>query len=187
MRRLVAALQAFNEETKRTVLLVAVALAGLYALVTIGSMAKVTALTMLLFMSAQTLLLAAAVCYVAVIIMTRESISQQHFEPGQVIFRQGDPGDDVYVVISGEVEVIRESPGAGEHVEARLGPGDFFGEMALIRTAPRMATVRAQTPLDVMVMRRGAFLSLFTHLPALRQTFQQVVQQRMASAAGTKR
>ena len=63
---------------------------------------------------------------------------------------------------------------------ARLGPGQFFGEMALIRAAPRVATVRALTDLDVLVMHRGAFLSLFTYLPALRQNFQRVMQERVA-------
>lgn len=183
MKQLVAMLQASNEETKRTVLLVAVALTGLYALTTIGSMVRVTALTMLLFMNAQILLLVAVVCYLVVIIMTRESISQEHFERGQVIFRQGEMGNEVYVIISGEVEVVGEQPGGGETVISRVGPGEFFGEIALIRNAPRMATVRALTDLDVLVMHRGAFLSLFTHLPALRQTFQQVIQQRIAERA----
>ncbi len=179
MRRILAGLQAFGEEKKRGLLLVAVSLAAIYALIIIVSMVRLTALTMLLFAGAQLLLLLSILCYIAAIIMTRESISQQHFEPGEIIFRQEDTGNQVYVIVHGEVEVVQERPGTGDAVIARLGPGEFFGEMALIQNAPRTATVRALTGLDALVMQRSAFLSLFTHLPALRQAFQRVVQQRM--------
>ena len=180
MRWIINAFQSLSEENKRAILLVAVGLAALYALITIVSMVKLTALTMLLFVSAQLLLLLSILCYIVVIIMTRESVTQQHFEAGNVIFHQGEAGNQVYVIISGDVEVVQDRPGSGDAVIARLGPGQFFGEMALIRTAPRVATVRALTDLDVLVMQRGAFLSLFTYLPTLRQSFQRVMQERAA-------
>jgi hypothetical protein len=180
MKWIITAFQSLSEEYKRTILLVAIALTALYALITIVSMVKLTALTMLLFMSAQVLLLLSILCYIVVIIMTREGVTRQHFEAGNVIFHQGETGNQVYVIVSGEVEVVQDRPGPGDPVIARLGPGQFFGEMALIRSAPRVATVRALTDLDVLVMQRGAFLSLFTHLPALRQSFQRVMQERVA-------
>ena len=178
MSRLPIAFRAFGDEKKQALLLVATALAAVYALITIVSMVKLTALTMLLFAGAQLLLVLSILCYIVVIITTRESVTRQHFERGQVIFQQGEAGNQVYVIVSGEVEVVRDQPGRGETAVARLGPGEFFGEMALIQTAPRAATVRALTDLDALVMQRGAFLSLFTYLPALRQTFQRVVQER---------
>ena len=52
---------------------------------------------------------------------------------------------------------------------------------------PRVATVRALTDLDVLVMQRGAFLSLFTYLPALRQSFQRVMQERAAGIRAVAR
>jgi hypothetical protein len=180
MRWIITAFQSLSEEYKRAILLVAIALAAIYALITIVSMVKLTALTMLLFVSAQHLLLLSILCYIVVIIMTRESVAQQHFEAGNVIFHQGETGNQVYVIINGEVEVVQDRPAPGDAVIARLGPGQFFGEMALIRAAPRVATVRALTDLDVLVMQRGAFLSLFTYLPALRQSFQRVMQERAA-------
>ena len=180
MRWIITAFESWSEETKRTILLVAIALAAVYALVTIVSMVKLTALTMLLFVNAQLLLVLSILCYIVVIIMTREGVTRQHFEPGAVIFRQGETGNQVYVIVSGEVEVVQDRPGSGDPVIARLGPGQFFGEMALIRAAPRVATVRSLTDLDVLVMQRGAFLSLFTYLPALRESFQRVVKERVA-------
>ncbi len=178
MRRILVGLQTLSDEKKQGILLVATGLTAVYALVTIIAMVKLTAVTMLLFAGAQMLLFLSILCYITVIIMTRESITQQHFERGQVIFRQGEMGNQVYVVISGEAEVVQEQPGTGETVIARIGSGGFFGEMALIQNAPRVSTVRALTDLDVLVMQRGPFLSLFTHLPVLRQTFQQVLEQR---------
>jgi len=170
---------AFTDDKKRAVLLIAAAMTALYALITIFSMVKLTALTMVLFTGAQALMLLSLLCYIVVILTTRESVSRHHFEPGEVIFHQGEVGHEVYVIISGEVEVVREEAGGGETIIARLGPADFFGEMALIRTAPRLATVRAVTALEVLVMQRGAFLSLFTHLPVLRNAFQQVLEKRI--------
>ena len=84
--------RAFGDEKKQTLLLVAAALAAVYALITIVSMVKLTALTMLLFSGAQLLLLLSILGYVVVIIMTRESVARQHFERGQVICQQGRRG-----------------------------------------------------------------------------------------------
>ena len=75
MRWIFTAFQSLSEETKRAILLVAIALAAVYALITIVSMVKLTALTMLLFVNAQVLLLLSILCYIVVIIMTRESVA----------------------------------------------------------------------------------------------------------------
>jgi CRP-like cAMP-binding protein len=53
------------------------------------------------------------------------------FEPGQTVFEQGDPGDHLYVIQSGEVELTREGP-KGLRVLAHLGAGDFFGELSVV-------------------------------------------------------
>jgi len=107
------------------------------------------------------------------------SISQEHFEPGETIFRQGDWGDRVYVIVKGEVEVLREEPGKGEIVLRKQGPGEYFGEIALISNAPRTATVRTLTGVDALTIERGAFIALLAHLPPLRKIFEQVMQERL--------
>jgi len=81
--------------------------------------------------------------------MLRESdIRRQHFEPGEVVFNQGDFGDSVYVIEKGACEVIREQDGQRRHL-ADLGGGDYFGEMAVLADVSRNATIRATTPLDI--------------------------------------
>jgi NADH dehydrogenase len=105
-------------------------------------------------------------------------IGREHFEPNQVIFHQGDRGDRLYVVVDGEVEVVQEEPGKAPHVLARLGPGECFGEMALVDDRPRMATVRSVTSVNVLTLDQEAFSALFAHLPPLRGLFQQLIERR---------
>ena len=106
-------------------------------------------------------------------------IGRAHFESGETIFHQGDRGDRLYIVVDGEVEVVKAEPGKQEEtVLARLGPGECFGEMALVSDNLRMATVRSRTSVNVLTLDRDAFQSLFAHLPPLRGLFQQLIEQR---------
>jgi len=81
---------------------------------------------------------------------------------GKVLIREGERGREFFVLAGGEVEVRRK----GRKV-ATLGPGSFFGEMALLSKMPRTATVTAVTPLDVLVITDRAFLDLLDKLPEL--------------------
>jgi CRP-like cAMP-binding protein len=74
------------------------------------------------------------------------SLSQEKQLPaGEMIFREGDAGDRMYVVLSGKVRISKQIPGAGEEALAILERGDYFGEMALIDNLPRSADARAHT------------------------------------------
>lgn len=72
------------------------------------------------------------------------------FEPGAAVVREGEAGREMYVILDGEAEVLR----SGSHREPRvisvLGPGDWFGEMAMIDLEPRSATVRAVSALRAL-------------------------------------
>ena len=70
---------------------------------------------------------------------------EQRFEPGQEIMRQGDVGVGAFIIRSGKVEVLQDRDGKQVKL-ATLGPGDVFGEMALLDEFPRSATVRAVEP-----------------------------------------
>ena len=65
---------------------------------------------------------------------------------GEVVFREGDEARDMYVVVSGEMEILKRSKRGIDARVALLGPGDWFGEMSIVDVQPRSATVRALAP-----------------------------------------
>ncbi len=83
-------------------------------------------------------------------------MTAQKYENGEVIVRQGEVGDCMYVIEAGKVEVVLEQGGAEIRV-AVLGSGDFFGEMALLEGEPRAATVRALGNAYVRTVERRDF------------------------------
>jgi MFS family permease len=94
--------------------------------------------------------------------------------PGEVVIRTGDVGDRFYVVADGELEITNGA-------QATAGPGDFFGEIALIRDVPRTATVRAKTPSVLYALEREDFLAAVTGHSAVRSAGEAVVSERLPS------
>jgi CRP-like cAMP-binding protein len=84
--------------------------------------------------------------------MTRRDVRE-----GEVIVRQGEPGDALYMVVSGEAEVAAHATTGARHVIATLGPGDFFGEISLLDSVPRIAEVVALTPMKILRLDREGF------------------------------
>lgn len=85
------------------------------------------------------------------------------FSPGDAVFRQGEAGDFLYVILSGEVAVVT---GDGENKrEVRLGPGEVFGEMALLENEPRSASVWA---LEETILLGARAAVLRARVPSLR-------------------
>jgi NADH dehydrogenase len=108
----------------------------------------------------------------------------EHFEPGQRVFCEGELGDRVYILLSGRAEVVRRAPNAGEaapaeSILATLGPGECFGEMALLDGAPRNASVRCVEPMTVLSIPKREFGLLAANVPGLRASFEQVNARRM--------
>jgi uncharacterized protein YhbP (UPF0306 family) len=99
-------------------------------------------------------------------------------DPGAVIVRQGAPADKFFIIIDGEVEIIREDDGK-ERTLATLTRGQFFGEMAILRNSPRMATARALEPTTLFAMELDAFQKLVAGSMGTTQDFDQVIQQRL--------
>ena len=110
-----------------------------------------------------------------------QGIGREHFEPGQYVFRQGELGDRLYIILSGEAEVLR-ADGPGETLLARLGAGQCFGEMALVQQQARNASVRCAQTMDVLSLPKEEFAVLAANLPDLRRSFEQLTARRSESA-----
>lgn len=106
-------------------------------------------------------------------------------EAGATVVRQGAPADKFFIIVDGEVEVVREAaPGKGGGVTlATLGRGQFFGEMAILNEGPRTATVRARVPTTLLTMDRDVFRGLVAQSLATTQDFDRVIRQRLAEVA----
>jgi CRP-like cAMP-binding protein len=79
----------------------------------------------------------------------------QAYRDGEVIIREGDIGEDLFIVLAGEVKVKK-----GDTDLARLTPGEHFGEMALIRNQPRSATVTSNGDSELIVLSRSEFFEI---------------------------
>ena len=88
------------------------------------------------------------------------------YEEGQVIFREGEPGDGLFILISGSVRISKRSA-TGEEALAILEPGAFFGEMALIDFLPRAADAIANATTDVFFIPLPALRALLEDYPPL--------------------
>jgi len=97
---------------------------------------------------------------------------------GETIVRQGAPADKFFIIVNGEVEVEVEQDGETRRL-ATLTTGQFFGEMAILRDTPRVATVRAVGPTTLFAMERDAFRGLVAQSMGTTQDFDRVVQERM--------
>ncbi|HUP86113.1 MAG TPA: cyclic nucleotide-binding domain-containing protein [Acidimicrobiales bacterium] len=78
--------------------------------------------------------------------------TERTFAAGDVILRRGDEGTEMFVIRAGEVDIRRDG------VMARLGPGEFFGEMSLLESLPRDADVVAVSDVHLLVLTQGGLL-----------------------------
>src|SRR3954465_13306687 len=91
------------------------------------------------------------------------TLTVQTPESGEVVFREGDDANAMYVVLRGEMEVLKKSKRATEARVALLGPGDWFGEMSIVDIQPRSATVRALAPGRLLRISAGDLDALYRH------------------------
>jgi CRP-like cAMP-binding protein len=90
----------------------------------------------------------------------------RRFAPGAVLFHVEDPGDTLYVIRSGQVKVVLETPGA-DHILCLCGPGDCLGELSLLDGKPRSATVIAIDALEALALYRQDFRALMEQRPTI--------------------
>jgi voltage-gated potassium channel len=111
-----------------------------------------------------------------------ELISRQADEvdvpAGKVLAQQGTFGDQFFVIEDGTAEVTRDGERVGE-----LGPGDFFGEMALLQEERRTATVTATSPMTLIVMTRASFRAIDKAMPHVHEAVSRAIEQRKVKTA----
>ncbi|OIR09148.1 cAMP receptor protein [mine drainage metagenome] len=106
--------------------------------------------------------------------------------PGDEVFAEGDRGNWAYLVQAGQVAIVKRTPAGEEVVLGVLGPGRLFGEMALIDDQPRMATARALTSCQLILIDRYTFNSkLQKSDPLVRELLQNLTNNLRAITSRT--
>jgi ATP-binding cassette subfamily B protein len=98
----------------------------------------------------------------------------------RVVVQQGDPGDRFYLVVRGRLSVKYHEPGATDETVAVLQDGDHFGEIALLRSVPRVATVTTESPTLLLSLARKHFLDVLERAPDVRRSLEETVEGRLA-------
>ena len=96
--------------------------------------------------------------------MIKLILLKRTFESGQVIFQEGDPGSEAYLIRTGYV-AISKTDGTRNVELATRGPGEVMGEMALIDDKPRSATVIAKTKVEAEIVTRADLKDMLSHVP----------------------
>jgi CRP-like cAMP-binding protein len=87
-------------------------------------------------------------------------------DQGDIIFRKGDPGDIMYIILDGKVQIYQEE-GDMRFVQAQFGRGNFFGEMAIVSNQPRIASAVAAAPSVLLPVDKDVFLEKIRTDPAV--------------------
>jgi hypothetical protein len=110
--------------------------------------------------------------------LLRDIALQMHpvvYTPGDFVFREGDPGQEMYFICSGRLRVLAEK---GRTVLASLGEGDFFGEMALLLQQPRTASVQADSYCDLYRLDKSSFVEVVGKHPEFAEHVQTMTEAR---------
>ena len=100
------------------------------------------------------------------------------FDAGKVLCREGERGQEFFVIMEGEAEVTRN----GKHLATRRS-GEFFGEIALVADVPRTATVTAKTPIRFFVLTHRRFLRLLDGQPGIERKVLRALAKRLVSVS----
>lgn len=107
-------------------------------------------------------------------------VKAKKYKPGQSIIKEDQVGDNFYIITEGFVEVALKQPTNGDVIVTRMGPGEYFGEIELIRGGNAIATIRAaETPVSVLALSRDDFKELIKTSKATKNVIEQIVNKRV--------
>ncbi len=104
------------------------------------------------------------------------------FEPGQVIFKEGEPGDEMFIIIQGEVEIRKRTSAKTSKTLIAFDEGDIFGEMALIEKKPRSATAVTLKACRMLVMNEALLDTMLENNPDFAKKMIRILSERIRKA-----
>jgi CRP/FNR family cyclic AMP-dependent transcriptional regulator len=104
------------------------------------------------------------------------------FNPGDIIFKEGERGEDLYIIIEGEVEIRKSTYVSASKTLMLLQKGDIFGEMALIENKARSATAVANTTTKLLVLDKDSFDTVLEHNPDFARKMIKILSNRLRHA-----
>ena len=105
------------------------------------------------------------------VLLLASRLRERKLRKGEVLFREGDAGQEMFLIRSGSVIISKPITGRVEQVLARMGPGEFFGEMTLFDRSPRSATVQADADTVLLGLDRESLLQLVEVSPRAAAAF----------------
>ena len=111
-----------------------------------------------------------------------EFIHARDVEAGTLLFQEGDRGDDAFIIEEGLIEIAIQSDGERKLI-ANLGPGEIFGEMALIANTPRSASALARERTRLLVVRRGRLTKPIENADPVMRLMIQMIVERLTDAS----
>jgi CRP-like cAMP-binding protein len=108
---------------------------------------------------------------------------EEWYPPNTSIFQQGDEGHVMFVIVEGLLQVVRTANGT-EQVLAQRGPGDFVGEMAVIESAPRVASLRTQSEVRVLAIDGETFKGILHERPNVSFAVLRSISRRLREMTG---
>lgn len=106
-------------------------------------------------------------------------LSEQHYTREELIFSEGDVGDEMYIVVEGEVEILIKLETAEPFLLASVGPGSYFGEMAILDNEPRSAAARVSKEARLLVLKGEQLKELVYVMPEIAFTIFKVLSERL--------
>lgn len=104
------------------------------------------------------------------------------FEPGEVLFKEGEPGDVMFIIIQGEVEIRKRTSAKTARTLITFHEGDIFGEMSLVEKKPRSATAIAMTPCRTLVMNEALLDNMIENNPDFAKKMIRILSERIRKA-----